>query len=117
VEERRVPRSADSALPLGLTAIVLGAVALGLFILPILAVPIAGCGLALGMAGLLGAIVRGTGDLRLALAGVAVCGCAVGVGAAIDLAPGGYFRFPAEPAPTTLQRPRPYVAPPAPARS
>jgi len=103
------------ALPgLGLASVVLGAVGLMLFVLPILSIPISGGGLIAGAAGVIAAAAGKAMDLRLSIAGMAICGAALAIAWAIDLAPGGYFRFPAEPPPSLPQRRRIYVPPPAP---
>ena len=89
---RRLP-----PLGLGLASVVLGVMGLMLFVLPILAIPISGCGLIVGMTGMIVAIARRSPDLRLSIAGAAVCSTALGMDFAIAYAPGGYFGFPAEP--------------------
>jgi hypothetical protein len=72
---------------LGMTSLVLGHVALILCLLPVLGVPIAGCGLVGGAAAvLLTGLRRGVG-LRWALAGVAVCGLALSVNLVLYRAP------------------------------
>jgi hypothetical protein len=103
-------------LGLGLASVTLGAVALMLFVLPILAIPIASSGLALGFVGSIIAIANKSLDLRLAAAGTAVCLLALAVGIAMASAPGDVLdpRFPspaAAPAPPPLR-----PSPPAPFR-
>ncbi len=99
---------------LGMTALVIGLIALLLAFLPVLGIPISAVGLVFGIAGFLGALVSKTGSLRWSLGGIAVCAVALGVNVAIDFAPRGYLP-PREP-PRLWRSPndRPYVPPPAP---
>jgi len=109
--------SAHSPFPeidFGLTSAVLGAVGLMLFVLPILAIPIAGFGWIVGACGFVAAAIGKSVDLRLPLAGIAICSLALAIALAIDFAPGGYFRFPAEPSLAAPLPKPPYVPAPAP---
>lgn len=101
---------------LGLASVVLGAIGLMLFVLPILAVPISGCGLVAGCIGVIAAKYSKAIDGRLALAGAVVCALAIGVELAIAYAPSGDWGQPADPSTPSPLMPRPYVAPPAPFR-
>lgn len=102
---------------LDLASVVLGAIALLLFILPILSLPISGTGIVLGAMGIGVALRGGRVSLRLSVAGVVVCVCAFAIVWAIKLAPTGYY------APRTVYpvlqpvKARPYVPPPAPSRA
>ena len=97
---------------LGMTALVLGHVALIVAFMPVLGVPLAGAGLAIGAAGVLLAGFRRGTALRWALAGAAVCGIALSVNLALyraaDLGFGDH-------APPTWNPParRAFVPPPA----
>jgi hypothetical protein len=71
----------------GMTALVLGHVALLLFFMPILGIPLAAIGLLFGLLGILLALVSRSSSLRWSLAGVAACGLALAVNAAISYAP------------------------------
>ncbi len=113
-------RAVHSRLPplgLGLASVALGAVGLMLFVLPILAIPISGCGLLLGIVGLLTAALGNPLDMRLCVAGVALCCLALGIDWAISHAPSG-FLLPHQASPDFAPLlERPYVPPPAPLRS
>jgi hypothetical protein len=98
---------------LGLASLVLGAIGLLLFIVPILAIPISGCGMLLGGVGAVGSLAAWRMDLQLSLAGVALCGLALVIDVAVNYAPGGFLGRPAEAQivdPAARQR---YVPPPA----
>jgi hypothetical protein len=103
-------------LGLGLASVVLGAIGLMLFVLPIVAIPISVCGLAAGISGIaLSGFLKNI-DVRLAVAGAVVCTLAIGVEMAIAYAPSGDWGQPADPSTSSPAMPRPYVAPPAPFR-
>ena len=107
------PRRDFPPLGLGLASVVLGAISLMLFVLPILAIPVSACGLVAGVVGIaLIGFVKSV-DGRLALAGVAVCALAMGVELAIAYAPSGDWGQPADPSTASPALPRPYVPPPA----
>jgi hypothetical protein len=98
---------------LGLSSVILGAIGLVLFVVPIIGISISVAGFVLGMAGIIGAFLGGRASLRLSVAGILLSGCGLVTTWAIALAPGGYFRpravFPSlQPA---IERP--YVPPPA----
>jgi len=97
-----------------LASVVLGAVGFMLSILPILAIPISGCGLILGACGLAAASRGKTVDLQLSIVGAAACSASLAVAVVINFAPGGYFRFPADVPRTSPLRRGPFIAPPAP---
>jgi hypothetical protein len=75
------------ALDLGLTSVVLGTVALLVFFMPILGLPLSAVGLALGLVGALAALRRPAAALRWPLAGVVICLTALALNAAIDYWP------------------------------
>ncbi len=97
----------------GLTSVILGALGLTLFIMPVIGIPISVAGAAIGLLGILVAYFGGTASLRLCVAGLVLSGCAVGINWAIRGAADGYFRprqvFPSLPPAVK----RPYVPPPA----
>lgn len=97
----------------GVASIVLGAVGLMLFVIPVLAIPISACGLAAGVLGVVVGLAHSVRELRSALAGVALCCLAVLLNIAVNYAPSGYVVNPAQPTLTSPKTPRPYIAPPA----
>ncbi len=103
-------------LGLGLASVVFGAIGLLLFVVPILAAPISGCGVIAGLCGIVGAAAGLRVDLRLSIAGVALCALALSIDLAVQYAPGGYLGRPAEPQIILPGSQRPYVPPPAPFR-
>jgi len=103
-------------LGLGLASVVLGAIGLMLFVVPILAAPISGCGVLAGICGIVAAAAGVRNDLRLAAAGVALCALALAVDLAVQYAPGGYLGRPAEPQIFFPGSRGPHVPPPAPFR-
>jgi hypothetical protein len=97
----------------GLASIVLGAIGLLLFVVPILAIPISLCGALLGLMGAVSNAARARVDLRLSLAGIALCCLALLIDLGVNYAPGGFLGRPAESQivdPAARQR---YVPPPA----
>jgi len=103
----------DPPLGLGLTSVVLGAVGLLLFFMPVLSIPLAAIGLAFGLASLALALLGGWASLRWSIAGVAICGLALGIGVAIAEAPAQHVPPSAIPLDTQPGPERPYVPPPA----
>ncbi len=101
-------------LGLGLASVVLGTIGLMLFVLPILAIPISGCGMIAGIVAAAIATMTNSIDLRLSLLGIVLSCVALSVDTAIAYAPGGYFVRPAEPASSSPALPRPFIPPPAP---
>jgi hypothetical protein len=101
-------------LGLGLASVVLGAIGLMLFVLPILAIPISACGLAAGVIGMVAAAFWSSIDGRLALAGAVLCLLAMIVEFALAQAPSGNWGQPSDPSTATPLLPRSYIAPPAP---
>jgi hypothetical protein len=98
---------------LGLTSLALGAVALLLFFMPVLGLPLAGAGLLFGLIALFAALFGGRSSLRWAVLGIALSLLALAADFAVALAPAGYLPHQAQP--RTWQPPaaRPYVPPPA----
>ncbi|HVT28864.1 MAG TPA: hypothetical protein VHE81_12690 [Lacipirellulaceae bacterium] len=96
-----------------MTSVVLGAIGLMLFFLPVIGIPISVSGAAIGLIGIVVAYFGGSASLRLCVAGIVLSGCAVGINWAIRGAAGGYYwprqTFPSLPPATE----RPYVPPPA----
>jgi hypothetical protein len=101
---------------LGLASVVLGAIGLMLFVLPILAIPISACGFLASVIGLVAAKYSKSIDGRLALAGAVVCALAIGIELAIAYAPSGDWGQPADPSTPSPILPKRYIAPPAPFR-
>jgi hypothetical protein len=100
---------------LGMTSLVLGVIALLLFFLPILGIPLAAFGMFFGIVGFfVGFFPPGT-SLRWSVAGTAVCALALAINVAIAYAPGGYLSDRKAPKPWEEPPSRPYVPPPAPA--
>jgi hypothetical protein len=84
-----------------------------LFILPILGLPIACCGVVAGVGGALRSRWS-LADLRLSLVGIAVCCLALAVNAAIDVSPHDYLDPRVLPPGVAPMPPRAVVPPPAP---
>jgi hypothetical protein len=101
---------------LGLASVVLGAIGLMLFVLPVLAAPVSGCGAILGLCGIVASLGRQRTDLQLSTAGVAMCAVSFAIDIAIQYAPGGYLGRPADSQIIEPGVKRPYVPPPAPFR-
>ena len=99
-------------LGLGLTSVVLGAVGLLLFLLPVLGIPIGAAGLAFGLVGLVVALFGGPSSLRWSVVGIAVCVVALAADVSIAIAPQGFLPDP-KPRVTQPAVDRPYVPPPA----
>lgn len=102
-------------LGLGLSSIMLGTIGFGLFVLPIMGIPVSIAGIAVGIAGILVATAFGGREsLRLSVAGILLSVCGLVAAIAIERATQGYFAprgvFP-EPHPPVD---RLYVPPPSP---
>ncbi len=97
----------------GLASLVLGAVGLILFFLPVLGIPLAGIGSLFGLAGLLAALCGGRSSLRWSALGTALCVLALAADIAIALAPGDALPHQAVPRTWQPATGNPYVAPPA----
>lgn len=111
-----IHRSRFPPIGLGLSSVVLGAIGLTFFFVPILGIPVSGVGMAVGLAGIVVAALGGRVSMRLSVAGVLLSGLALGIVAAIAYAPTGYFA-PRVVVPILQDvHGRPYVPPPAPPR-
>ncbi len=97
----------------GMTALVLGHIALLLFFLPVLGIPLSVCGLAFGLFGVVLAFFTPESSLRWGVAGLGVCVLALIINAALYWAPGGYKPPPRVPATWQPATTTPFVAPPA----
>jgi hypothetical protein len=95
-----------------MTSLVLGIIALLLFFLPVLGIPISVCGLLAGLVGVPVALsFRLT--LRWCAAGIATCILALLVNLAIVYAPSGYIPSPRPPRLWQTAPGEPYPPPPA----
>ncbi|HVU86482.1 MAG TPA: hypothetical protein VHD36_04130 [Pirellulales bacterium] len=98
---------------LGISSMVLGAIAACLFLLPVISIPLSASAAVLGLAGIVAALFGRTAGLRLGVAGLAISMTALVLVAAIAHAPAGYFGpktiFPS----MSPAAERPYVPPPA----
>jgi hypothetical protein len=103
----------DPQLGVAVTSIVLGAVGVLLFFLPILSVPLSGFGVIFGLAGIVWALRGDVRSLRWAIAGLVVSGAALSMGMAIDKAPADHPRTPSSSPHAERARASPYVPPPA----
>jgi hypothetical protein len=95
-----------------MSSLVLGFIALVLAILPVLGIPISACGLALGLLGVIVALVGGA-SLRWSLARIAVCAMALAVNVALAWTPTHALPGRSVPKPWPTVPDRPYVPPPA----
>jgi hypothetical protein len=100
-------------IPLGMTSLVLGTIALLLVFLPVLGIPISALGLLFGIAGLIGAWAGSGANPRWSLAGILMCAVALGVNVAVAYAPRGYLPERNVPRPWQPVPDRPYVPLPA----
>jgi phosphate/sulfate permease len=100
-------------LGLGMASLVLAFIALIVFFMPVLGIPISVIALCFGIIGFGVALFTPTAALRWGLAGIAASCLALAVNVAIAKAPSGYL--PERRVPTPWQQPpdRPYVPPPA----
>jgi len=107
------PKEALPPLGLGLASLVLATIALVLFVLPVLSVPIAACGVVLSLAGIASVPWRRSESLRWSLAGLCASSLALGIVLAIYYAPS--YEEPSLDSQPLWQSPpvKPYVPPPA----
>jgi hypothetical protein len=99
---------------LGMSSLVLGTIALILFFLPILGIPISVLGLAFGLAGFWIGLFRPKVSLRWSLGGIGMSVLALLVNIGIVFAPAGYIPTgQRHPPPWRAPPDRPYVPPPA----
>ncbi len=108
--------SNDPPLGVAATSVVLGTVAVLLFFLPILSIPLGGCGVLFALAGIAWSRRGDKRSLRWSVAGLLVAGAAVCVGIAIDKAPADRPRTPSIPLHLQHTHTQPYVSAPRPAR-
>jgi hypothetical protein len=96
-----------------MTSLVLGTIALLLFFLPILGIPISAFGLLFGILSCIAAPFVREARLRWSLAGVVISSVALAINVAIAFGPSGYL--PDQQVPELCQPvpDRPYVPPPA----
>jgi hypothetical protein len=93
--------------------VILGAVGILLFFLPVLSIPVGAVGLAIGILGLLLGLLGNRTSLRWSVVGIVVSGLALGLAVLIALAPSGYLPSP-KASPGWQGVPDwPYVPPPA----
>jgi hypothetical protein len=95
-------------------SMVLGAIGLLLFFLPILGLPISAFGMVFGGIGIAARLFTGGLRLRWSFLGCAISALALAINLAIIYAPGEYMAAPEVPPPWQPVPDRPYV--PAPAR-
>jgi hypothetical protein len=99
----------------GMVSLVLGVIAMLLFFLPILGLPISVLGLLFGLIGFESSLRAGGLRLRWCLLGCAACTLALAINIGIVYAPGGYAEPPVVPEPWQRIPGSPTVAPPEPA--
>src|SRR4051794_19371924 len=85
-------RASFPPLGLGLSSVILGAIGMVLFLVPIIGISISFAGIVIGITGIVIAFLGGAASLRLSVVGVLLSGCALVIISAIALAPSGYFR-------------------------
>jgi hypothetical protein len=117
VPMRKLERAELPPVELGLSSVIISAIGLLVFLLPILSIPISIAGLVLGIAGIVAAAVGGQSRLRLCVAGVTLAIVGLTIGWAIARAPSGYFAPRAVFPSVQPLHDRPYVPPPASPRS
>lgn len=106
---------------LGTVSIALGSIAIMLFFLPILSIPISICGLLAGAMGLVRTLaahrphtaIQTRSELRWAIIGCTVCASMMVLGFIIAYAPLGEVPDRSPPSPFWAPPDRPYVPPPA----
>jgi hypothetical protein len=109
----RIPALKPYRPAFGMTALVLGHIALMLFFLPVLGIPLSACGLAFGGVGVALALLTGASSLRWGVAGVAASGLALAVNLALARAPESHAPDPRRPRSGQVEPARPYIPPPA----
>src|SRR5438105_2687081 len=113
VEIMRLRHADSPAIGPGMASLVLGTIALILFFLPILGVPISAFGLLFGVIGFVMAMLGGRLTLRWSVAGLAMSALALSVNLAVNHAPARLL--PQRDVPKQWQPvpDRPFVPPPA----
>jgi hypothetical protein len=96
---------------LGMTSLVLAFIALLVFFMPILGIPISLCALCFGVVGFIVALFAPRASLRWSLGGIAASCLALGVNLAIAYAPSSYLPDRKVPTPWQAVPDRPYVPP------
>jgi hypothetical protein len=96
-----------------MTSLVLGTIALLLFLMPILGIPISAFGLLSGILSCIAAPFVSGARLRWSLAGVVLSSLALAINLAIAYAPAGYLPDHHVPQPWQAVPDRPYTPPPA----
>jgi hypothetical protein len=96
-----------------MTSLVLGTIALLLFFLPILGIPISAFGLFFGILSCVAAPFVSGARLRWSLAGVVISSLALAINLAIAYAPAAHLPFHDVPKTWQPAPDRPYVPPPA----
>ncbi len=115
------PHISPPLLAFGTVAVALGSIALALFFMPILSIPIALCGLVAGGIGLVRTlapwqrmdILQRRSELRWAIMGCALCGAVAVLGFIIAYAPLGETPHGSPPSPFWALSEHQYVPPPA----
>lgn len=97
----------------GVTSACLGSIALMLFFLPILSIPLASFGLLAGIGGVVRGIYSGKTGLRWSLIACALCVAMIGIGCILANAPVGETPSRNVPRHDWVTPDRPYISPPA----
>ncbi len=107
--------SPTSGPPLGaaVASVVLGAVGVLLFFLPILSIPLSGIGVVFGLVGIVWTLRGDARSLRWAIAGLVVSAAALGAGITIAKAAAGRLQTPTGSLDVDRMHAQPYVPPPA----
>jgi hypothetical protein len=108
-----LPEPLSPLVGMGMTSMVLGVIALLLFFMPILGIPISVIGLVFGLIGLIVFFTGGGPSVRWSLGGIFLCGLALLVNFALNYAPPGYVPGRETLPPWQPVYDRPYVPPPA----
>lgn len=114
--EAAVAPLADNFAPsieFGIASACLGSIALMLFFLPILSIPISSCGLLAGIGGIIRGIYRGKTGMRWSLIGCTLCAAVLGMGVILANAPVGETPSRKVPRQDWATPDQPYVSPPA----
>jgi hypothetical protein len=108
-----LPETPGPMIGLGMTSLVLGVIALLVFFMPVLGIPISVLGLGFGLLGCVAAFFARDATLRWSLGGIAICALALAVNVALNYAPSGYLPGDDIPKSWRVAPDRPYVPPPA----
>jgi hypothetical protein len=96
-----------------MASLVLGVIALLLFFMPILGIPLSVCGMFFGIVGLFASFTASRTNLRASIAGLAASSLALAINVAIANAPAGYLHDPTVPRLWQPVPDRPHAPPPA----